>query len=155
MKLVLQRVTSASVAVDGETVGKTEKGMLILAGILEGDTAEDADIVASKAAALRIFSDSEDKMNLSLADIGGAVLLVPNFTLGASCRRGKRPDFGGAMKPEEARKMFAYLCDRFRAEGVSVECGVFGADMKINIAADGPVTIILDSKELSAPRCKG
>jgi len=153
MKLVLQRVNSASVEVDEECVGRIGKGMLILAGILEGDTTADADIVAAKAAALRIFSDSDDKMNLALSDIEGGVLLVPNFTLGASCRRGKRPDFGGAMKPAAAREMFEYLKGRFVAEGVPVECGIFGADMKINMEGDGPVTIILDSGELTAPRC--
>ncbi len=152
MIAVLQRIKSASVVADGVFAGKAEKGMMILLGCGTDDTKEDADVLCDKIAGLRIFEEGEEKMNLSLADIGGQILLVPNFTLAASCRRGRRPDFGGCMKPSEAEPMFEYFRDKMRSFGVPVETGVFGADMQIEMHGDGPVTIVLDSKVLRAPR---
>ena len=127
---------------------------MILAGFAEGDSKEDADILCEKIAGLRIFSGEDGKMNLSIKDIGGQTLLIPNFTLTASCRRGRRPDFGGCMKPELAEPLFYYFRDRLAAAGIPVETGVFGADMTIQMTGDGPVTIILDSGTLRAPRNK-
>lgn len=152
MTAVLQRTTSAAVAVDGDIKGKAGQGMVILVGCSVDDTKEDADILCEKIAGLRIFTDAEDKMNLSLTDIDGEILLIPNFTLSASCRRGRRPDFGNCMKPAEAAPMFDYFRDKLISLGLTVETGVFGADMKIEIHADGPVTIVLDSNTLKAPR---
>lgn len=152
MIAVLQRITSASVDADGVFAGKAEQGMMILLGCADGDSKEDADILCDKIAGLRIFTDDDDKMNLSLADINGQILLIPNFTLAASCRRGRRPDFGSCMKPGEAEPMFEYFRDRLTNTGIHVETGVFGADMKIEMHGDGPVTIVLDSNILKAPR---
>lgn len=152
MTAVLQIVTSAAVRVGGNITGEIEQGMMILAGCAADDTKEDADVLCDKIAGLRIFTDEDDKMNLSLSDIGGKILLVSNFTLSASCRRGRRPDFGNCMKPAEAEPMFEYFRDKLRSLGLTVETGVFGADMKIAMNCDGPVTIILDSKILRAPR---
>lgn len=152
MIAVLQRITSASVVADGMFSGKAEKGMLILLGCCVDDSTDDADILCDKIYGLRIFEDEDEKMNLSLKDIGGQILLVPNFTLAASCRRGRRPDFGSCMKPADAKPMFEYFRDKLRTYGISVETGVFGADMKIEMHGDGPVTIVLDSNSLKAPR---
>ena len=152
MIAVIQVVSGASVNVDGSTVGKAEKGMMILLGCTGGDTKGDADLLSEKISGLRIFTDENDKMNLSLGDIGGQILLVSNFTLGASCRRGRRPDFGNCMHPSTAEPMYEYFRDRLISLGHHVETGVFGADMKINMNCDGPVTIILDSNTLKAPR---
>lgn len=152
MIAVLQRVTSASVVADGVFSGKAEQGIFILLGCSAGDTKEDADVLCDKISGLRIFEDENEKMNLSITDIGGQILLVPNFTLAASCRRGRRPDFGNCMKPAEAEPMFEYFRDKLRSYGIPVETGVFGADMQIEMHGDGPVTIILDSGILKAPR---
>jgi len=121
-------------------------------GCFADDANDDADLLCEKIAGLRIFTDDNDKMNLSLNDIGGQVLLIPNFTLAASCRRGRRPDFGNCMKPDEAEPMFGYFRDKLVSLGIPVETGVFGADMKIEMHGDGPVTIVLESKILKAPR---
>ncbi|MBE6707777.1 MAG: D-tyrosyl-tRNA(Tyr) deacylase [Ruminococcaceae bacterium] len=152
MTAILQRVSFASVSVDGEVKGKAAKGMMILLGCAVGDTHDDADLLCSKIAGLRIFEDENMKMNLALSDIDGEVLLIPNFTLSASCRRGRRPDFGNCMKPDEAKPMFDYFRDKLIDCGLKVETGVFGADMKIDMCCDGPVTISLDSDSLKAPR---
>ena len=152
MIAVLQRISFASVVADGVFAGKADKGMLILLGCSEGDTKDDADVLCDKISGLRIFEDENEKMNLSLSDVDGQVLLGPNFTLAASCRRGRRPDFGGCMKPAEAEPMFEYFRDKLTSLGIHVETGVFGADMKIEMHGDGPVTIVLDSKALKAPR---
>lgn len=149
MKAVLQRVKSAAVTVDGERVGEIGQGLLILLGVAEGDTERDANVLASKIANLRIFSDSEGKMNLSALSIGGEMLVVSQFTLCASCAHGRRPDFFGAAKPQEAERLYLYFCERIKAEGIQrVETGVFGADMQVSLLNDGPVTILLDSGEL-------
>lgn len=148
MKAVLQRVLSASVSVDGEIVGKCGQGLFVLLGVIEGDTSLDAQILAKKVCELRIFCDENDKMNLSLLQVGGQMLVVSNFTLGADCTHGRRPSFTGAMEPEGANALYEEFVSLCRAQGVSAETGVFGADMRITQTDDGPVTILLDSREL-------
>lgn len=149
MKAVLQRVSHASVTVDGQCISEIGQGLLILLGVADGDTERDADILAAKIANLRIFSDADDKMNLSLLTIGGEMLVVSQFTLCANCVKGRRPDFFGAAKPDEANRLYLYFCERIKNEGVtSVKTGEFGADMQVELLNDGPVTILLDSGEL-------
>ena len=148
MKAVLQRVSSARVEVDGEIVGACGKGLFVLLGVVTGDTEEDARTLAKKTCELRIFCDENDKMNLSLSAIGGEMLVVSNFTLGADCTQGRRPSFFGAMEPNEAERLYGVFVEACRAQGMPVQTGVFGADMKITQRDDGPVTILLDSKEL-------
>ena len=146
MKAVVQRVSNASVAVDGEIKGKISEGFLVLLGVGEDDTTEDADILARKTANLRIFRDNEDKMNLSLLDIGGEALVISNFTLCADTKKGNRPSFINAMAPNEANRLYEYFCERLAAEVVKkVEKGVFGGDMKVELLNNGPVTLILDT----------
>lgn len=152
MIAVIQRISSASVSVDGKVTGNALKGMMILVGFAADDTQEDADVVCAKISGLRIFTDENDKMNLSIGDIDGQILLIPNFTLTASCRRGRRPDFGNSLNPCDAKALFNYSIDKLKEYGLKVETGVFGADMKIRMDGDGPVTIILDSKTLKTPR---
>lgn len=149
MKAVLQRVTRASVTVEGERISAIDGGLLILLGVAEGDTRRDAEVLADKIANLRIFSDSDDKMNLSLLTTGGSALVVSQFTLCANCIKGRRPDFFGAAKPDTANELYEYFCERIKDAGVTtVGKGIFGADMKVELLNDGPVTIILDSGEL-------
>lgn len=149
MKAVIQRVSFASVTVDGKEVSKIDKGLLVLLGVQSGDEKADADVLANKICNLRIFEDENEKMNYSLLDIKGEMLVVSQFTLLANCVHGRRPDFLSAEKPKEAEEMYLYFCERIKNTGVnSVKQGVFGADMKVNLLNDGPVTIILDSKEL-------
>ncbi len=148
MKAVLQRVLSACVEVDGEIVGRCGKGLFVLLGVVKGDTEEDVQALAKKTCELRIFCDENDKMNLSLASVGGEMLVVSNFTLGADCTQGRRPSFFGAMEPEEAQRLYEAFVEACRAQGAPVETGIFGADMKITQIDDGPVTILLDSNEL-------
>ena len=149
MKAVIQRVKCASVTVDDTIVGKIGQGLLILLGVADGDTERDAEVLADKIANLRIFSDQDDKMNLSLLTVEGEALVVSQFTLCASCARGRRPDFFGAAKPDIAEKLYLYFCERIKNNGVhTVERGEFGADMQVSLINDGPVTIILDSGEL-------
>lgn len=155
MIAVIQRVLNAEVSVDGECVGKCGKGLLILLGVASGDSKEDADAIIKKIPSLRIFTDNDDKMNLSLSDIGGEVLAISNFTLLGNCRRGNRPDFMGAEKPAIASEMYDYFVAKLRENVAHVATGVFGADMKVNICNDGPVTLILDSTILRAPRSGG
>ena len=155
MIAVIQRVTRAEVTVDGESVGKCGKGLLVLLGVAEGDTNEDADVIVKKIPSLRIFCNEEDKMNLSLTDIGGEILAISNFTLLGNCRRGNRPDFTGAEKPTAANEMYEYFVSKLRESVAHVATGIFGADMKVDMLNDGPVTIILDSKALRAPRSGG
>ena len=131
-------------------MGKIEKGLLVLLGVGENDTEREADLLAAKTAKLRIFTDENDKMNLSLADIGGGVLVVSNFTLCGSCRKGRRPSFDGAAAPETAEPLYEYFCKCLQENGVTqVEKGIFGADMKVALLNDGPVTLIIDSRELA------
>lgn len=149
MKAVLQRVTHASVTVEGQKIAGIGRGLLVLLGVSDGDSERDADVLAAKIANLRIFSDADDKMNLSLLTIGGEMLVVSQFTLCADCRKGRRPDFFGAAKPDEANRLYLYFCERIKKEGVErVATGEFGADMQVELNNDGPVTIILDSGEL-------
>lgn len=149
MKAVIQRVTRASVTVEGELISSIDSGLLILLGVARGDTQRDADALADKIANLRIFSDSEDKMNLSLLTTGGSALVVSQFTLCADCSHGRRPDFFGAAKPDIAVELYEYFCERLKSSGVSeVRKGVFGAEMKVDLLNDGPVTIIIDSGDL-------
>ena len=147
MCCVIQRVTHASVDVSGETVGRIENGFLVLLGAQDGDTEADAKYCADKIAGLRIFEDENDKMNLSLVDVGGKVLLVSQFTLLADARHGRRPDFIQAARPEVAEP----LCDRVRAmleeKGLTVETGRFRTHMQVSLLNDGPVTILLDSRK--------
>ena len=146
MKAIIQRVSSASVSVDGVVCGSAEQGFLVLLGVTEGDSEKETELLARKTAALRIFCDGEDKMNLSLTDIGGDALVVSNFTLCADTKKGNRPSFINAMAPDRANELYEYYCEELKKNGVNrVEKGVFGADMKIAINADGPVTITLDT----------
>lgn len=135
--------------VDGERISAIGNGLLILLGVAEGDTRRDAEVLADKIANLRIFSDSDDKMNLSLLTVEGAALVVSQFTLCADCRKGRRPDFFGAAKPDIADELYEYFCERIKNTGVNnVQKGVFGADMKVELLNDGPVTILIDSGDL-------
>lgn len=149
MLAILQRVANARVDIENETVGQIEKGFLILLGVENGDEKRDADVLASKISSLRIFTDENDKMNLSLSDVGGAVLVISNFTLCADCSHGRRPSFIGAARPETAKPLYEYFCDKMHDNGVErVEKGVFGADMQVHLVNDGPVTIEINSKDL-------
>src|SRR5579862_246633 len=145
MRVVLQRVTGAHVEVGGETVGSIGAGLVILAGITHADTREDADYLASKIIQLRIFPDEAGRMNRSLLDSGGALLVVSQFTLYGDCRKGRRPGFDRAAAPEQARGLYEYLVQRFVSSNIEVATGVFQADMKIHLINDGPVTFVLDS----------
>ena len=146
MIAVIQRAASASVVADGVPAGKCGKGLFILCGVVDGDGEKDADILAENGAKLRIFTDANDKMNLSVTDIGGSALVVSNFTLGADVSHGNRPSFTGAAAPAIAEPLYERFCEQLQAAGVPVEKGVFGADMQIDLVADGPVTILMDSK---------
>lgn len=149
MKAVIQRVTHASVKVDGETVGSCGQGFLILLGVMAGDDEKEADKLVNKTVNLRIFEDENGKMNLSSLDIGGEMLVVSQFTLCADCTHGRRPSFTPSAPPDEANRLYEYFVRRLKENGIShVETGVFGADMKVELLNDGPVTIILDSNEL-------
>jgi D-tyrosyl-tRNA(Tyr) deacylase len=149
MKAILQRVTFAEVKVDGDTVGKIDNGFLILLGVAEGDTEKEADALSAKVATLRVFTDENDKMNLSLADIDGEVLVISNFTLYADCSHGRRPNFMKAAKPDIAEPLYEYFCKKMLDNGVrKVEKGIFGADMKVSLLNDGPVTIDIDTRDL-------
>jgi D-tyrosyl-tRNA(Tyr) deacylase len=147
MRAVLQRVSSASVEVDGETIGAIGIGLLVLLGVGQGDTEDDLRYVVTKTSELRIFSDSDGKMNLSVADAGGSVLLVSQFTLYADIRKGRRPGFTDAMAPQPAAAMVDRVAAELRARGLRVESGRFGADMKVSLVNDGPVTILVDSRD--------
>ena len=148
MKAVIQRVSSASVSVDGEIVGSCERGYLILLGVAEGDSEIDAELLCKKIAALRIFRDENEKMNLSIRDIDGEALVISQFTLLANYRHGNRPDFLASAKPEEANRLYEYFKQLLSRELRRVESGVFGADMKVSLTNDGPVTICMDSEIL-------
>ncbi|MDE5583751.1 MAG: D-tyrosyl-tRNA(Tyr) deacylase [Ruminococcus sp.] len=144
MKIVLQRVTSAEVAVDGKICGKIGKGFLILFGVGKGDTEKDCERLADKIINLRIFSDENGRINLSLKDVGGSILVVPQFTLYADCRKGNRPNFMQAGSPDEANKLFEYFAGYCEKKGQHTERGIFGADMKVSLLNDGPFTVILE-----------
>ncbi|MDA7980887.1 MAG: D-aminoacyl-tRNA deacylase [Pirellulales bacterium] len=146
MLACLQRVSSASVTVDGEIVGQIGKGLLILIGVGQGDTKADANFLAEKITGLRVFEDEAGKMNLALGDVGGEMLVVSQFTLLGDCRKGRRPSFIGAAPPEEANALYEYFCQRVRDQGVTVATGRFRAHMDVALVNDGPVTILVDSR---------
>ena len=148
MKLVVQRVKKAEVKVDGNIIGKIDKGFLVLIGIKVGDTKEQADYLVKKLCNLRVFSDENDKMNLSIKDVKGKLLIVSQFTLYGDCSQGNRPSFIEAARPEEANPLYEYFCNQCELNNIEVQKGIFGADMKVSLLNDGPVTIILDSEEL-------
>ena len=146
MKAVVQRVKYAKVEVDGKTVGSGGEGYMILLGVVEGDTEKEAEILARKTASLRIFTDAEDKMNLSVLDVDGEILVVSQFTLCADVKKGNRPSFIDSAKPDEANRLYEYYCDQLLANGVrKVEKGVFGAHMEVTLLNNGPVTILYDT----------
>jgi D-aminoacyl-tRNA deacylase len=147
MRAVVQRVNRASVKVDGELIGEIGKGLLVLLGVAEDDSEADADYLAGKIAGLRVFEDEAGKMNLSVAEIGGAVLAVSQFTLFGDVRRGKRPSFDAAARPEQARALYGYFVERIRALGLRCETGRFQEMMEVELVNAGPVTILLDSKK--------
>ena len=144
MKIVVQRVSKAQVEVEGKIVGKIEKGFLVLLGVTHGDTKEQADYIVKKLCNLRIFTDENGKMNLSLKDVWGELLIVSQFTLYADTSSGNRPSFINAEKPEEANKLYEYVCKECEKKGIKVEKGIFGAHMKVSLLNDGPVTIIIE-----------
>lgn len=144
MKLVIQRVKNAKVDVDNKTVGQIDKGFLVLIGIKIGDTKEQADYLIKKVSNLRVFEDENGKMNLSLKDVGGKLLIVSQFTLYGNCNDGNRPSFIEAARPEEANPLYEYFCSGCEKNGIEVQKGIFGADMKVQLLNDGPVTIIME-----------
>ena len=146
MRIVLQRVTRAHVEVAGETVGRIGAGLVILLGVTHRDTREDADHLASKVVQLRIFPDDARRMNRSLLDVGGELLVVSQFTLYGDCGKGRRPSFDQAAGPEHARGLYEYFVQRLKSSNVPVATGVFQAEMEIHLVNDGPVTFVLDSK---------
>ena len=146
MRAVVQRVTNADVKIDGRVNGKIDDGLLVLLGVGNGDTEEDMKYIADKIIKLRIFSDENDKMNLSLEDVGGSMLVISQFTLYGDCSHGRRPYFGNAMEPVSANEMYEKFVAYIKEQGINTETGEFGADMKVSLTNDGPVTIILESK---------
>jgi D-tyrosyl-tRNA(Tyr) deacylase len=152
MKAVIQRVSQASVEIEHQVVGSISKGMVVLVGISKADNETDADYLVNKISSLRIFEDSEGKMNLSLADIEGKVLVISQFTLFANTRKGRRPSFIDAALPEQAIPLYEYFIRRLKAENIPVEQGRFGAMMLVRINNEGPVTIIIDSADRHLPR---
>ncbi len=148
MKFVIQRVTHASVTVDSKTVGKIEKGFMVLIGVSSEDTKETADKMIKKMLGLRIFEDENGKTNLSLDDVNGELLLISQFTLYADCKKGNRPSFTNAGAPDMANEMYEYIISECEKSGKKVEKGIFGADMKVELLNDGPFTIVLDSRDL-------
>lgn len=152
MKAVLQRVTRASVSINGEAVGNCSGGLMILLGVADGDTEKDAELLAEKIIKLRIFSDENGKMNRSVKDVGGEMLIVSQFTLLANYRCGNRPDFLASARPDEADRLYEYFVSYMRSAGFTVGTGSFGADMQVSLVNDGPVTIVMDTDVLKAPK---
>jgi D-tyrosyl-tRNA(Tyr) deacylase len=146
MKAVVQRVSRAAVRVDGETVGAIEAGLLVLLGIAKGDGEADVDALVEKLATLRIFADGQGKMNLSIVDVSGQLLVVSQFTLLGDTSRGRRPGFDQAAPPADARRLYESAVDRLKGRGLSVQTGIFGALMEVELVNDGPVTLLLDCK---------
>ena len=145
MRLIVQRVRNAQVIIEAEVVGRVGTGFMILVGIGHDDTTEDAEFLARKTAGLRVFDDAEGKMNLSLADVGGACLAISQFTFYGDCKKGNRPSYVASAPPEVAEPLYEQYVDALRGHGVHVETGVFGGDMLVELANDGPVTLILES----------
>lgn len=148
MKFVIQRVSRAKVDVDQNTVGSIEKGFLVLIGVGHGDTRDTADKLVKKMTGLRIFDDADGKTNLSLKDVDGSLLLISQFTLYADCKKGNRPSFTNAGKPDLAEELYEYIIAQCRAIIPRVETGIFGAEMEVSLTNDGPFTVILDSETL-------
>ena len=147
MKAVIQRVSRASVTVDGELVSQIQKGYMILLGVMDDDTREDAEILAKKTSTLRVFEDDEGKMNLDIKQVGGEILAISQFTLCADVKKGNRPSFIRSAPPADANEIYEYFCEKLIENGVkNVYKGVFGADMKVDLLNDGPVTILYDSE---------
>jgi D-aminoacyl-tRNA deacylase len=147
MRVVVQRSKKASVTVEGKITGQISKGLVLLVGVTHEDTVEDAEFVADKVANLRIFEDENEKMNFSLLDVGGEILSVSQFTLYGDCRKGRRPNFMDAARPEHAKILYAQFNNILREKGIIVETGVFGAMMDVSLTNDGPVTLIIESKK--------
>lgn len=148
MRAIVTRVASASVRISGEIKGEIGRGFLVLVGVTHSDTRAEADKLAGKIMGLRVFEDENGKMNRSLSDIGGSVLVISQFTLYGNCKRGRRPEFLSAARPETAVPLYEYFLERCGQSGIPVEAGVFGADMAVESINDGPVTLILDTDEL-------
>lgn len=144
MRLVVQRVKNASVEVDKKTVGKIDKGYLVLLGVTHTDTKEIADYLVKKLCNLRVFEDENGKMNLNIKQVDGSMLIVSQFTLYGDCTDGNRPSFTNAAKPDFANELYEYFCDKCSENNIHIEKGIFGADMKVSLLNDGPVTIILE-----------
>ena len=147
MRVVLQRVREARVEANGTVAGAIGIGLLVLLGVSRGDSKDDADYLAEKIAGLRIFPDEDGRMNRSVEEIGGAILVVSQFTLYGDCRRGRRPSFDEAAPPDEARSLYEYFVERLRASNLKTETGVFQASMQVHLVNDGPVTLLLESKK--------
>ena len=146
MRVVIQRVQKAKVIADGKENGEIKKGFMLLVGVEEADTSEDVSYLTRKIANMRIFEDTEGKMNLSLKEVGGEILSISQFTLHADTKKGNRPSFVKAARPEQANELYEELNKNLRSEGFKVETGVFGAEMQVSLINDGPVTILVDSK---------
>jgi D-tyrosyl-tRNA(Tyr) deacylase len=147
MRAVVQRVLQSRVEVDGQTVGQIDKGLLVYLSVGKGDAVSDAEFMAEKLVNLRVFADDEGKMNRSVLDVGGAILIVSNFTLHGDCRKGRRPSFDGAGEPKLAQQLYEKVIELIARQGVTVEKGIFGGYMQIISVNDGPATFLLDSKE--------
>lgn len=145
MRIVIQRAEKAKVSVDGEVVGQIGKGFMVLVGVGPEDTKQNADFLVNKMCNLRVFEDEQGKMNLSIKDVGGQVLAISQFTLYADCKKGNRPSFTGAAKPEQANELYEYFMEEIKKQGIKVEHGIFGAHMKVDFINDGPVTILLEN----------
>ena len=148
MKIVVQRVKESSVTIDGKVHGQIEKGFMVLVGFCDGDNEIIIDKMIDKMIHLRVFEDTNGKMNLSLGDVKGSILSISQFTLYANCKKGRRPSFIDAAKPEVAIPLYDYFNEKIREQGIHLETGIFGADMKVSLINDGPITIVLDSEEI-------
>ena len=152
MRAIVQRISQGKVSVDGEIIAQCGRGLMVLLGVTHGDTREDADLLADKIAKLRIFSDENDKMNLSVTDVDGGIILVSQFTLYASYRKGNRPDYMNSASPDVAEPLYGYFAERLKTHTPKVSTGQFGAHMMLDFVNDGPVTIPMDSDVLKQPK---